>query len=201
MFVQVIEGRPGNVEALRSQLETWRSDLAPGADGWLGATGGVAADGTFVSVVRFESEAAATANSERPEQGAWWEATAAAFDGDVTFTNCPDVDSFGAGGSDEAGFVQVMVGRGDRAVIQPLAAEVDEALARMRPDVIGGIVAWPGDGTFVQVVYFTSEAEARANEGLASATDEDKAAMERLGSLMTVDRYIDLSDPWLYSPR
>lgn len=201
MFVQVIEGRPNNVEALRSQLETWRSDLAPGATGWLGATGGVAADGTFVSAVRFESEAAAIANSERPEQGAWWEATAAAFDGDVTFINCPEVDTFGAGGSDDAGFVQVMVGRGDRAAIQPVAAELDTVLRRIRPDVIGGIVAWPGDGSFVQVVYFTSEAEARANEALAPANDEDRAAMERIGALMTVDRFIDLSEPWLFGPQ
>ncbi len=200
MFVQVIEGKVADAQALRSHLDTWRSDLAPGAAGWLGSTGGVTADRSFVGVVRFESEAAATANSERPEQGAWWEATAAALDGDVTFTNCPVVDTFGAGGSDEAGFVQIMVGRGDRAAIEPVATELEPVLRRMRPDVIGGVVAWPGDGSFVQTVYFTSEAEARANEGAEAASDEDKAAMERMGSLMTVDRFIDLSDPWLHSP-
>ena len=199
MFIQMLEGKVANAEALRGQMETWRNDLSPGAEGWLGATAGVTADGTFVSVVRFESEAAAQANSERPEQGAWWEATAATFDGDVTFTNCPDVDTFGAGGSDQAGFVQIMTGRGDRAEITRVTEELEAILNRMRSDVIGGTVAWPGDGSFVQTVYFTSEAEARANEGAEPATDEDKAAMERLGSLMTFDRFIDLSDPWLFS--
>ena len=199
MFIQMMEGKVADVEALRGQMEIWRNDLSPGAKGWQGATAGVTADGTFVSVVRFESEAAAQANSDRPEQGAWWEATAATFDGDVTFTNCPDVDTFGAGGSDQAGFVQIMLGRGDRAVVQPVAEELEAILSRMRPDVIGGTVAWPGDGSFVQTVYFTSEAEARANEKAEPATDEDKAAMERLGSLMTFDRFIDLSDPWLFS--
>jgi hypothetical protein len=199
VFIQMMEGKVANVEALRAQMETWRTDLSPGAEGWLGATAGVTADGTFVSVVRFESEAAAQANSDRPEQGAWWEATAAAFDGDVTFTNCPEVDTFGAGGSDQAGFVQIMTGRGDRAEITRVTEELDAILSRMRPDVIGGTVAWPGDGSFVQTVYFSSESEARANEGAEPASDEDKAAMERLGSLMTFDRYIDLTDPWLFS--
>jgi hypothetical protein len=72
-------------------------------------------------------------------------------------------------------------------------------LQRSRPDVIGGVVAWPGDGTFIQTIYFTSEAEARANEGKQPATDEERAAWERMGSAMQVDSYIDIADPWLFS--
>jgi len=199
MFVQVIEGQVGNIEALRGQLETWMRDLGPGAEGWLGVTAGVAADGTFISVVRFESEEAAVANSRRPEQGTWWEGMQATFDGDVTFTDCPEVDTFGAGGSDDAGFVQIITGRGDRAVIEPMADELTAMLRKMRPDVIGGTVAWPGDGSFIQTVYFTSEGEARSAEGTEPATDEDRAARERMMSLMKFERYIDLPEPWLYS--
>lgn len=200
MFLQVMEGRVGDAEALRRQLDAWMSDLQPGAGGWLGTTAGITADGTFVAVARFESEAAAQANSDRPEQGAWWEATAAAFDGDVTFTDCPEVDTFGEGGSDDAGFVQMMTGRGDRAAVVPVASEMEGILQRMRPDVIGGTIGWPGDGTFVQTVYFTSESEARAAESADPASDEDRAATERLASLMTFERFIDLPDPILYSP-
>ena len=199
MFVQVMEGRVGNLEGLQTQLAAWMSDLQPGADGWLGTTAGVTADGTFIAITRFDSQDAAKANSDRPEQGQWWEKTAATFDGEVAFTDCPDVDTFGAGGSDEAGFVQIMVGRADRAAIKPLAEELDAVLRRMRPDVIGGTAAWPGDGTFIQTVYFTSEGEARANESAAPMSDEDRADAERLMSLMQVDRYIDLPDPMLYS--
>ena len=36
---------------------------------------------------RFESEEAAQANSDRPEQGAWWAETAKVFDGEATFRN------------------------------------------------------------------------------------------------------------------
>lgn len=199
MFVQVMEGRVTDVEGLRAQLERWRADLAPGATGYLGATAGVTGDGNVIALVRFESEEAARANSDRPEQGEWWTATSGLYDGDVTFTDCPDVDTFGAGGSDDAGFVQVIKGRADRAALASIAAETDEILQRTRPDVLGGVVAWPGDGTFIQTVYFTSEAEARANEKREPATDEEREAWERMNSLMQMDAFIDISDPWLYS--
>ena len=200
MFIQVLEGRVGNQEGLRAELDRWKEELAPGADGWLGATAGVTADGNFISVVRFESEEAARANSDRPEQGEWWAAASANFDGEVTFTNCPDVDTFGGGGSDDAGFVQIMKGRGDRAGLTAHAAKFEAVLKAARPDVLGGTVAWPGDGTFFQTIYFSSEADARANEGREPATDEEREAWEGMSSLMQVDSYIDLSDPWLRSP-
>lgn len=198
MFVQVIEGRVHDAGEVRGHLETWIRDLAPGATGWLGSTAGVTDDGTFIAVARFESEAAATANSERPEQGAWWSQIEKAFDGDVTFTNCPVADLMGAGGSDTAGFVQIIMGRGDRSAIQPLADELEEMLRRRRPDVVGGVICWPGDGSFVQVIYFTSESEARANEA-SPPSAEDQAAWDRLASLLTFERYLDLNEPWLYT--
>ena len=199
MFVQVMEGRVTDVEGLRAQIERWRTDLAPGAKGFLGTTAGVTGDGNFIALVRFESEEAARANSDRPEQGEWWAATSGLYEGDVTFTDCPDVDTFGAGGSDDAGFVQVIKGRADRAALSSVAAEMDEMLRRTRPDVRGGIVAWPGDGTFIQTVYFSSEAEARVNEKAEPATDEEREAWERMGSLMQMETFIDIADPWLYS--
>jgi hypothetical protein len=199
MFIQMMEGRVADEAGLRAQLDAWMSDLAPGAAGWVGATMGLTADGSYVAVVRFESEAAAQANADRPEQGAWWQAFAATIDGEVTFTNCPDVDTFGAGGSDDAGFVQIMIGKGDRAAIAPIADELSATLARMRPDVTGGTIGWPGDGSFVQTVYFTNEADARKAESADPASQEDREAMERLNSLMTFDRFIDLPKPMLYT--
>jgi hypothetical protein len=199
MFIQIIEGRVKDAEGMRAAVERWRADLAPGAEGFIGTTGGVTSDGRFIGVVRFESEDAARANSERPEQGEWWSTASSNFDGDVAFTNCPDVDTFGAGGSDDAGFVQVIKGRADRAALASIAAETDELLSRSRPDVLGGTVAWPGDGSFIQTVYFSSEAEARANEGREPATDEERQAWERMSSLMQMESFSDISDPWLYS--
>lgn len=104
-------------------------------------------------------------DSDLPEQGAWWEATSKAFDGDATFHDCRDVDLLFDGGSNDAGFVQVMQGRAkDQDQMRRREKEMEPELRPLRPDLIGGITAWHGDGTFTEVAYFTSEAEARKNE-------------------------------------
>ena len=40
MFVQVIQGRTSQPEALVEAFDRWKADLSPGAIGWLGSTGG-----------------------------------------------------------------------------------------------------------------------------------------------------------------
>ena len=111
MFVQVIEGKLKDRDLLQRQLERWRKEIKPGAKGYLGSTGGGTADGTSFAVVRFESEADARANSERAEQGAWWNETSKAFDGEPSFTESSDTETLFDGGSNDAGFVQVMKGK------------------------------------------------------------------------------------------
>ena len=101
-----------DAERLRQQLDRWNEELRPGAAGFLGTTGGVSDDGRGVFLARFDSAAAAQANSDRPEQGQWWADTASCFDGEVTFTDSEDVETYLAGGSDDAGFVQVMKSSG-----------------------------------------------------------------------------------------
>lgn len=198
MFVQVIQGKVRDRDAVRRQLERWVEELAPGAKGWLGSTAGVAADGTFFALARFESEDAARANSDRPEQGSWWEATSALSDGDVTFADCPTVDTMWGGGSDDAGFVQVVQGRADRDRVMAVAGDAEALISRVRPDVVGELMAWPGDGTFTQVIYFKSEAEARAGES-SQPSPEDQAKLAELVALLAPERFIDLTEPWLYS--
>ena len=199
MFIQVIQGKASDAEALKGQLDRWGEELASGAEGYLGSTGGVTEDGDFVVLARFESEEAARANSDRPEQGAWWENTKGHFEGDVTFLDCPEADTFGAGGSDDAGFVQVMQGRADRDQVRAAVSGVEEVLGTARPEIIGGVVPWPGDGTFIQVVYFTSEADARKGER-TDPSPEQAEVMGRIGEWMQVERYVDLRNPWLASP-
>ena len=64
MFVQVIEGKVSDRAALRRQLDRWNDELRPGATGFLGSTSGVTDDGVGFTIARFESAAAATANSK-----------------------------------------------------------------------------------------------------------------------------------------
>jgi len=111
MFVQIIEGKTSDAAALTRQGERWQDQLSPGATGFLGVTSGVTADGRAITIVRFESEEAARANSDRPEQGAWWAETAQLYDGDISFTESSDVEEFLGGGSDDAEFVQIPEGR------------------------------------------------------------------------------------------
>ncbi|MGQ0743090.1 MAG: hypothetical protein ACT4OS_01865 [Acidimicrobiales bacterium] len=197
MFVQMITAKAIDAEAHWRQIERWERDLRPGADGFLGSTGGQTDDGRVVGAVRFESEEAAQRNSQRPEQQAWWAETALNLE-DVTFQDSVEVVVTGAGGSDEAGFVQVMRGRVlDAAKMSELLARMGEfeaALALHRPDVIGDVTVIHGDGTYSDIIYFRSEAEARLNEN--KELPPDMAAMfEEWMAAATVDEYIDLKHP------
>jgi len=165
MFVQVIEGKIKDPDLFRRQGERWRKELKPGAKGYLGHTGGITADGVAVDVVRFESEADARANSDRAEQGAWWNETEKAYDGPVTFIESADTDVLFGGGSNAAGFVQIMKGKAnDAAAFREWGKEHEGDIRKIRPDLIGGLDVYQPDGSFVSVTYFTSEAEARKNE-------------------------------------
>ena len=162
MFVQVIQGQVSDAERMHAALDQWVRDLAPGADGWLGATAGVTDDGTFIEVVRFESEEAARRNSNRPEQDQWWAETARLFSGKPTFRDSTDVIVDTPGNPEQAGFVQIMEGRGtdpDRA--RELMSQDSDKWAEFRPDILGSVGAQHEGGAYTMAMYFTSESEAR----------------------------------------
>lgn len=198
MFVQVIRAKTDDPDAVRAAGERWQRELKPGATGFLGATTGVAGDGTVVNVVRFESAEAARQNADRPEQGAWWESFAEHVT-DVEFFDCPDVDLMRGGGSDEAGFVQVLFGRSsDKARSKQLLEEFGES-PDLRPDVIGGITCWADDGRFVDVTYFTNEEEARAGEQQGMPADFQER-FDQWMSLVEDVAYVDLGQPEFFAP-
>jgi hypothetical protein len=195
MFVQVIQGRVRDKEGLRSQMNKWDRELKPGATGFLGSTAGVADNGTFVAVARFASEEDARRNSDRPEQGRWWEDTALHLEPDVTFQDCTDVETILGGGSDDAGFVQVMMGRcNDVEKARSLGREMEAELKDRRPDLIGIVVVMNPDGRFTQLAYFPSEDEARRGEQASQGPPEEWS------SLFEDVTYVDLRDPLLVSP-
>lgn len=197
MFVQVIEGRVSDREGLRRQMDKWMSDLRPGATGFLGSTAGVTEDGKGIALARFESAAAAKANSERPEQGAWWNETAKCYSGDVTFTDSEDTETFLGGGSNDAGFVQVMRGTADRDELRAMDAAFEQVAGSWRPDLMGIFRVWTGPERYLDVGYFTSEAEARVGEK-KEPPPELAEQMGRFEQLMQGVEFIDLKDPWLY---
>lgn len=199
MFIQVIQGRCSDAEALRRQTDRWKEDLAPGADGWLGATYGMTDDGMFVGVVRFESREAAERNSARPEQGRWWEETSRCFDGEVTFHDCDDPVVMLDGGSDDAGFVQVIEGRlEDPGRFREWMSQPMDMLHEARPEIIGATIAIDDDGWFTETVAFRSEAEARAGESAPMPADV-QAEWEQEMSHVRDMGYLDLHHPWFAS--
>ena len=202
MFAQVIQGRTSDAEGLSAALDRWVQDLAPGSIGWLGSTGGVTDDGQFVAVARFESADAAARNSQRPEQSRWWEETQRLLDGEVTFRDSEDVTVDLQGDPERAGFVQIMQGRvTDPARAKALMGEMNtDAMSAMRPDVLGSVSIGHDGGDWTQVIYFTSEAEAREGEK-KEAPPEMKAAMDEMMKLSAgPPDFLDLRQPALHSP-
>lgn len=198
MFVQIIKAKATDPDGLRRQFDHWGERLRPGAVGFLGSTSGATTDGEFVAVVRFESEEAARRNSDRTEQGEWWEATAACLE-NVTFADTSDVTTWGRGGSDDAGFVQVIEGQvSDRARFEEIQKEFDATVAEVRPEVIGGTLAWQAGSRLTLTAYFTSVAEARAGEAKEPPPDQ-KALDEEWHSLLSDVRYYDLTEPIILS--
>ncbi len=199
MFLQIIQGRIGDAAAARQAMERWERDLEPGAAGWLGGTYGVTDDGMLVAVVRFESREAAQRNSARPEQAVWWQEMERCFAGPVTFHDCADVVLLLSGGSDQAGFVQVIQGTvRDRDRLHALAGQSGDLVAKVRPDVIGATIAIDDAGFFTETVAFTSEQQARAAEQQEMPADAAQLLDEEMALLDDV-RYLDLHQPWFAS--
>lgn len=203
MFVQVLQTRTSDVEGVHRLLDRWVLELGPDATGWLGTTAGVTRDGEFIAAVRFDSEENARRNSGRDEQGAWYEEFTKHVDGKVTFHDCDDVETFLRGGSDDAGFVQVIQSRVlDRERARGLGKALDAvSTSGYRPDLIGGIAALHNDDDgMTQVAYFTSEAEAREGEK-ADPPPELREAMAEWDGVVGDAKYYDLGEPWMASPR
>ena len=200
MFVQVIQGKVRDKDEVRAQLDRWVSDLAPRSIGWLGTTAGVADDGTFVALARFESEAAADKNSSLPEQGEWWDAMAATFDGEPTFLNSTECDLDTPGDPSRAGFVQVMRGKvSDPQRLRELLGVTPDALAAARPDILGRLWCLHDAGEWTMAIWFTSEAEAREGE----QKEMPPELAERFAEVQTLGdepSFIDLTDPWMDGP-
>ena len=198
MFVQVIQGKAKDAAGLKKQWERWDQELRPEAKGFLGRTGGVTPDGKFIALARFESEEAAKANSDRPEQGQWWEETSQYIDSPM-FHDCREVQLSNGGGSDEAGFVQVMQGKvTDVAKARELDAQMESRMKDVRPDVLGSVTAMhPENGRYTSAIYFSSEAEARAKEKEMESSPEFQESMAEWAAISDGQpEFFDLSEPW-----
>ena len=202
MIAQVIQGRTSDPEAVRTATDRWVKEVEPGSIGFLGNTGGVTDDGRFVVVARFESADAARRNAQRPEQDRWWQETQRLFDGEVTFLDSEDVGVEQVGDPDRAGFVQVMQGRvTDPERVRKIMGDIpQDAMATFRPDLLGSVMVGHDEGRWTQVLYFTSEAEAREGERKEMPPEMQRAVEELMRLSLSGPEYLDLRRPVLHSP-
>jgi hypothetical protein len=201
MFIRVIQGRATNPPGIHRDLRRWQRLLAVDADGWLGSTAGITDDGWSITVVRFASEAQARRNSDRPEQREWWR-DASQHLARVVVHDAFEVHSFRQGDADAAGFVQVIQGhRGDPERRASEDRDHEEVLLWEAPHILAMTVAEHADrpGDFTQIVYFTSEQDARQFEP-GPPVEADEPAQEQRRRLLTNLRSFDLRDPQLLSP-
>ncbi|HET6562866.1 MAG TPA: hypothetical protein VFG72_13405 [Marmoricola sp.] len=196
MFIQIIQGRCTREEELRAHLERWREEHGPQAEGWLGGTYGFTDDHEFLGIVRFESREAAMANSGRDDQTAWAREMMSLMDGPVEFHDCDDVTLMMDGGSDDAGFVQVIRGRVDDVErAKAMMSQDATSLHELRPDILGASLAVEDDGSFTETVFFTDEASARTGE----QQEPPAEIREGLETMMAGATFYDLHRPWFAS--
>jgi hypothetical protein len=192
MFVRFIRAEVADVDGLRAHLERGQGQMAD-AVGFLGSTAGITAQGEFVALARFDSRAAAIANRARLEEGEWWTELRGYLDAEPVVKDTERVSVLMAG-NDDAGFVQIMEGTGDPDALAALDEQFVAIAPTYRPDIMGGYRAYFDDGTWADVTYFTSEAEARAGESREMPPEIAKL-FEEFGRVAGITAYHDLRAP------
>lgn len=198
MFIQMVQGRCSRQDEMRALVDDWSAMMAD-RPGWLGGTYGFTDDGRFLGVVRFESSQACKESASQPDAGLWWASAASLCDGPCEIHESEDVTMMLDGGSDDAGFVQVMKGRvGDADRMRHLVSdEMSSMLHEARPEILGATMAIEADGHFVETIAFTDEASARRGEQLDMPAD----VRDELMTAMADVEYVDLHQPWFASRR
>jgi len=194
VFIQMVQGRCSRQDEMRALVDDWCGSMAH-RPGWLGGTYGFTDDDRFLGVVRFDSSSACLESAAAPDAAAWWAAADELFDGSCEIHESEDVSMMLEGGSDHAGFVQVMKGRvadADKFRHFMTDTEMTSMLHEARPEIIGGILAMETDGTFVETIAFTDEDAARKGE----QTDMPAGMQADFDAAMTDVEFIDLHKPW-----
>jgi hypothetical protein len=164
VFIRILRGQVDDGAAALAEVARWRRELGAGVLGWQRLTAGVGDGGELVLAVRYDTEATARRDRDRPELAAWQASAERHLVGPARWHDCPVVHTMKDGDAGQAGFVRVVEGRlADPVRLAAMRAEVERTLRDRAPHVLGVIVAEHADGTgFTELTYLTSEREARA---------------------------------------
>ena len=181
MPVQYVEARTPEPELARAAL----TELGNAA-GVAGAAG-VTDEGRLVALLDVRPAAAQDGG-----HAAWDAALEAASARDVQVEPATETSAFVADLPVRSGFAQVLRGRvPDRPEFERVLRADGEWLARERPEILGGLLAWHDGDRFTLVVCFTDEAAARAGE--AKNAESPGADIDQLMDDVT---YVELRGPW-----
>jgi hypothetical protein len=200
VFIRILRGQAVDGAATRAELARWRQQLGGGGLGWQRLTAGIGDEGELVLVLRYDAEATARHDRERPELAAWQTSAERHLAGPGRWYDCPVVHTMKDGDNREAGFVRVVQGRlADPVRLAAMRAEVERTLRDRAPHVLGVTVAEHADGTgFTELTYLSSERESRAADR--------QMPVEMAVQLGTVRSYVEaleeveLRKPLLASP-
>ncbi|HEX2374929.1 MAG TPA: hypothetical protein VHO93_13195 [Actinomycetota bacterium] len=164
MYIWILRGQAFDGPATLAEVGRWRQELGAGVPGWRRLTAGIGDGGELVLALRYDTEAAARRDRDRPELAAWQASLERHLTGPGQWYDCPVVHTMKAGDAGDAGFVRVVQGRlADPVRLATMRAEVERTLRDRAPHVLGVTVAEHADGTgFTELTYLTSERESRA---------------------------------------
>jgi hypothetical protein len=164
VFIRILRGQAVDGAATLAEIDRWRHELGARVLGWQRLTAGVGDGGELVLALRYDTEAAARRDRDRPELAAWQSAAERHLAGPGRWYDCPVVHTMKAGDAGQAGFLRVVQGRlADPVRLAAMRAEVERTLRDRAPHVLGVTVAEHADGIgFTELTYLTSERETRA---------------------------------------
>jgi hypothetical protein len=194
VFIQMVQGPCSRQVEMRMLVDRWCTRMAD-RPGWLGGTYGFTDDDRFMGIVRYDSEAACRDYGAEPDAGLWWAEAMELMDGDCEVHQSGDVTMMLDGGSDDAGFVQVMRGHvGNADLLRKMTGGTDmtNMLHAARPEIIGSTLAIEEDGSFIETVAFTDEMAARRGEQIQMP---EEITQDRAEAIADVE-FIDLHHPW-----
>jgi hypothetical protein len=138
VFIRILRGQAYDGAATLAEVGRWCRDLGGGVLGWRRLTAGIGDGGELVLAFRYDTEAAARRDRDRPELAAWQAAAERHLTGPGQWYDCPVVHTMKDGDTGEAGFVRVVQGRlADPVRLAAMRAEVERTLRARAPHVLG----------------------------------------------------------------
>jgi hypothetical protein len=110
VFIRILRGQVYDGAATLAEAARWGRELGTGGLGWRRLTAGVGEGGELVLALRYDTEAAARRDRDRPELAAWQSAAERHLAGPAHWYDCPVVHTMKDGDAGEAGFVRVVQG-------------------------------------------------------------------------------------------